>query len=211
MHREGIPELHSFKESLVKEHEQKIESLRNATGKRIAEMLSRKRIDVEQEIAALNRNHEARQASLLASSLLRVRSRYRSEFLKEANRLFSSVEKMFFEEIQHIKIDTKKYGDILCSLIAEGVEAMGKDAIVYVDSGDSVYLVDRNVSHDVREKCLPRWGGCVIESPDGARVFDNTLKTRWERMYPDVIKALSREVRRIVAEYPEFVSELRLS
>ena len=118
---------------------------------------------------------------------------------------------MFFEEIQHIKIDTKKYGDILCSLIAEGVEAMGKDAIVYVDSGDSVYLVDRSVSQEVREKCIPRWGGCVIESPDGARVFDNTLKTRWERMHPDVIKALSREVRRIVAEYPEFVSELRLS
>jgi hypothetical protein len=53
-------------------------------------------------------------------------------------------------------------------------------------------------------------GGCVIESPDGARVFDNTLKTRWERMYPDIIKALSREVRRIVAEYPEFVSEITI-
>ena len=211
MDQEGIPELHSFKESLVKEHEQRIETLRNATGKRVAEMLSLKRIEVEKEIAALSRQHEARYASLLSSSLLCVRSRYRSEFLKETNRLYFSVEKRFFESIQNIKIDRNKYSNILCSLIDEGIKTIGNDAIVYVDSGDSVYLVDRNVSHDVREKCLPRWGGCVIESPDGARVFDNTLKTRWERMYPDVIKALSREVRRIVAEYPEFVSELRLS
>lgn len=211
MDQEGIPELHFFKESLVKEHEQRIEALRNATGKRVAERLSLKRIEVEKEIAALRIQHEARYASLLSSSLSCVRSRYRSEFLKETNRLYSSIERLFFENIQNIKIDKENYTNILCSLIDEGIKTIGNDAIVYVDLGDSVYLIDRNVSHDVREKCLPRWGGCVIESPDGVRVFDNTLKTRWERMYPDVIKALSREVRRIVSEYPEFVIELRLS
>jgi hypothetical protein len=45
----------------------------------------------------LSRQHEARYASLLSSSLLRVRSRYRSEFLKETNRLYSFVEKDFLK------------------------------------------------------------------------------------------------------------------
>ncbi len=208
---EAIPELHPFKESLIREHEIRIEALRNATGKRIAETLSRKRIEVEKEIAAMSREHEGQYASLLASSLLCVRSRYRGEFLKETNRLFSRIEKLFVESIQLIKKDKVKYSGILYSLISEGIEIIGINSIVYVDFGDSVFLADRSVPIEVREKYLPRWGGCVIESPDGARVFDNTMKTRWERMYPDVVKVLSREVRRIVAEYPEFVRELRLS
>jgi len=208
---EKNPDLEPFKESLLREHELRIEALRDTTGKRIAELLSRKRIGVEQEIAALSRHYEARYVSLLASSLFSVRSRYRGEFLKETNRLLSRVEKLFIDSIQKLKKDRNKYGDMLCSLISEGAEVMGTHSIVYVDSGDSVFLADRKISNEIREKYLPRWGGCILESPDGARVFDNTLKTRWERMHPDVIKDLSREVRRIVAEYPEFVRELRLS
>ena len=211
MPAETASDFEAIKEALVQEHTLRLDALRRKTEAQIAEMLSGKRFEVERQLEIIESEQGERFSAFVKNGKMRLRSRYREAFLKQVAALFASVGSLYHDRILRMKNDPGEYGDVLSALIAEGISLIGNDAVALVETGESCVLDGRVLPCRVREVSLERWGGCILESCDGSRIVDNTLKTRWERMYPEVIKALSREVRRIVSEYPEFVRELRLS
>jgi vacuolar-type H+-ATPase subunit E/Vma4 len=118
----------------------------------------------------------------------RIRLEHREEVIE---RVFSRAE----EQLEQIR-ESPDYHDLMCRLIIDGVERMGQpeDVIVLVSVRDGE-LLEADTLKEVEERWRGRVqlslgvsdevdDGVVLETPDGHRRCDNSLRTRLAREKP---------------------------
>jgi vacuolar-type H+-ATPase subunit E/Vma4 len=108
--------------------------------------------------------------------------------------------------------DPAEYGPLLNNLAKEALDVLGTDkAILRVPEGETRLLVhDPRVVGIDETTDLPMGGIVAMDAETGLHLVDNSLRTRFERLKPVMVEALSARLAGHVRDAQEPLPELRL-
>jgi hypothetical protein len=172
----------------------------------LADIITTRRIEVEKIVHDLRRSSEERLAAGLKNN-----RRY-AELQKKI--CMSELQKGFFdhlEELVRFRVEafrrSSRYESAMRELALEALDHFPFPAIALVERGDAACLpapgvlgvgAGRGVIQEVREELREVWGGLVLvearKERGGGKILDNTLRTRWRRLYSAFAEKLWGEI-----------------
>ena len=172
-----------------------LESGKSDASELVRSLLRQTRTEVAKIIQDGERQSESVRRQVLGSAELEARNGVLRSLEEASNRIFQ-------EALLGVP-KSPRYEKTLTKLISEGIQVIGKEAVVSCNSRDkkavSSAIREMNSKGGVRltldEKSLDVAGGVVLASKDGTMRFDNTLEARLDRIKPelrrDVVATLS--------------------
>ena len=203
-----------------------VEEIRKRTEEEASRIIAEARRRAEQIIKEAEREverlveHEARpRAMVLRRRILgSAELRGRAEVLKakeEVIRKIAERARARLEAVAAGKESSVDYREVLYDLLREAVEKLGEpSAVVYANERDRRYLAEnlssiesklegdlgREVKLALGDRVLDCLGGVVVESPDGSKVYYNTLEGRLEEALRRSRGWLGRVFKELVGE-----------
>ncbi|NLK18920.1 MAG: hypothetical protein GX310_03930 [Synergistaceae bacterium] len=210
---EGGRGLESFKEALKREHLAGIKRLEQERDEKITNLVAEGRMAVQKKVSALRKEQDARFNSLAGEKKKEGWSSARAVFLEEFSRLKERAEGELRQRVTALKSsDRQRYDAAMAALAREALEACGRPAVLFVETGDGGLITEALGGEgfltdvEVRESNLDGWGGCRAETEN--EIIDNTLLARWGRMKTVFSLKLSRLMNDSFTEISGRISKL---
>ncbi len=202
----------SFKQALREEYARKLEALKDRFEQDFSALIAARRIEVEKKIQRIHlkqaNGFETELAAARESAFRGLRTRILEIICKVSERLDERVR----AQVVTLRQDPAEYGPLLNNLAKEALDVLGTDkAILRVPEGETRLLVhDPRVVRIDETTDLPMGGIVAMDAETGLHLVDNSLRTRFERLKPVMVEALSARLAGHVRDAQEPLPELRL-
>lgn len=206
-------ELDNFKNAIKNDYLQKVTLLRSETENQLADIVISRRMKVEKLVEEIRSGHRSRFQSRLHRQELHVQQQLRNCLMEIHSEMISIIESNVKEKILNLREDKAKYSGVMKELVNEGLELIGKPSVIYTLKNDALLVPERDDIQGVNESIDDIWGGClIVEYGSGRMIVDNTLKTRWLRLFPQLSERLTYEIDKLLGPIvQEFARKLRIS
>jgi hypothetical protein len=193
----GADDLAGFKNALLAQHRERYLALKRSVDEDLADMITARRLQVERIVHDLRRSCEKLLDEGLKANRRRVELQKKAYKVELQDDVFEHLEKRVRARLEAFR-RSPGYGDAMETLVAEARDVFPFPSIAWVEKGDSAFLKPSGNVLEVREELQNAWGGLVLveakESEsiwrEGARLVDNTFRTRWRRLCPSFAAGL---------------------
>ncbi len=210
--REIRMDLEAFKASLRAEYRKRIEELRTQYEEELSDEASKKRQEVELQVARMRSDQKRRFRKAVKEAQEHIVAEMRHQVSALTNESVALALERIEERITRLREDPKTYASLMRALVAEAVDALGEPAIVFVDVGECGLPPEHPLIEGVREDSMDCWGGCKVkDAATGTRLVDNTLKTRWKRAEKSLRFLLSESFHDVFEILERTAQQLRVS
>lgn len=184
----------TFKQALEAEHRERLRGEEKQLDEELGEIVSARRIEVEKEVNRRRETQKQKARELRESLKMELLRDLRQRLAREVQEMISSVEGQVFDELGALR-GSPRYGEALCRLAREGFALVGAPAEVLVAPGEGDVLQILGEDILISETSSLSEGGClVIRHPEGDRLVDNSLRSRWEHLVRELAKEISHRV-----------------
>jgi vacuolar-type H+-ATPase subunit E/Vma4 len=207
-------DLEHFKQAIRQDHMLQLEKLKTEIDEHLADVVIAKRMKVEREVETIRTDHTNRYRFMLYRQELHAKQQLRRCLMDLHSEMISQLEDRFRNGIESLRKDREKYKRVLQSLIDEGYAVFQSPFILKLTKEDSGLFSSSDIPVvEIREMDEDLLGGCILEFPDPVNaIFDNSFRTRWFRLLPELSERLTHEIDQCLGPtVQEFSRKLRIS
>ncbi|MGC9371972.1 MAG: V-type ATP synthase subunit E [Thermovirgaceae bacterium] len=210
--REIKMDLEAFKASLRAEYRKRIEELRAQYEEELSDAASKKRQEVELQVARMRSDQKRRYRKALKEAQEHILAEMRHKVSDFTNESVALALENIKERITRLREDPKTYAPLVRDLVTEAVDVLGEPALVFVDVGECDLTPEHPLIERVQEEPMDCWGGCMVkDAATGSRLVDNSLKTRWKRAEKSLRFLLSESFHDVFEILERTAQQLRVS
>ncbi len=201
-----------FKKALEDDFFRRVAAMKEESDNLISEKMFLARRDTEQKVHSIRVRQRKEFELLLEREKRRALLEIREEAMTRINSFLDDLSTKVGSEIENIRQDRARYSQILASLVLEALEALGEDAVVMVNLGESAMVpVEQRIASVEECDPGPEWGGCVIlDHRTRSVVVNNSIKTRWDLFQKVFLKEFSEIFSDVLQGFNRFSRELRI-
>lgn len=213
MDKEVQQELEDFESAIRKDYADRVAEMKTSAEERLSDIVISKRMKIEKEVEKIRESHRRLYRIERHKRQLRLKQCMRNLLMDVHSEIIASIGEEVRLKIVRLKQSQDDYRTVLDGLIDESARVLNRPFILHLEKEDMDLFSDKYDIIGIKEMGNDMWGGCVLEVPSPENILiDNTLKTRWKRLIPNLSERLSHDIDQFLEPaVQKFSRELRLS
>jgi len=206
-------ELENFKSAIRRDHSRRLAEMKASVEEQLSDIVISKRMKVEKEVERIREEQRKRYRFELRRQQSYMERQVRKLLMEIHSDILKDLEEDMRQKIQNLKQDHDNYNIVLERLISEGAAVLDQPFVLHLMKEDMEFLTCKYDALKIEAIETDMWGGCILEVPIPKNIFvDNTLKTRWIRLLPDLSERLTHDIDQFLGPtIQKFTRKLRLS
>lgn len=187
-----MEDFQGFKAELLRQYGKRCQLLKRQVDEEIADTIMERRIAIEKTVHGLRTAHKKKLDMGLSANRRRAELHRSACFDAIRSAVVSRLEEKLAARVADLR-RSEWYAPLMRALALEAGAVFQAPAVALVEPGDAIHLTTCPAIREVREELNDVWGGLVLFDDRGRRV-DNTLRTRWEALRLQAVRAVERRM-----------------